>query len=125
MKRTSVLLMVLCFFAVVFAQQAIAQKVPDLAGNWSSVTKYPDKNVNEQWTIKQQGDKVTGTVKGDHGEMPFAGSIDNVGFFRVDVKDGDMVYKVRATLDDKTKDLDGSILIGAHEHVWAAKMAKK
>jgi len=124
MKRTSVLLMVLCFFAVVFAQQATAQKLPNLSGNWTAVTRMPDKNINEQWTIKQDGDKITGTVKGDHGPMTFAGTIDNVGFFRVDVKDGDMTYKVRATLDEKTKDMDGSILIGAHEHVWGAKMVK-
>lgn len=127
MKRTLGLLVVLCAFVGLYAQQATAQKgIYKVAGTWAAVTKMPDKNINETWTIQQNGDKITGTIKSDSGEYPFAGTIDDVGFFRVDVKVGDMVYKVRATLDKDTKDtLDGSILIGPHEHVWGAKLAKK
>jgi hypothetical protein len=122
MKRALGVVAVLGFCAVIFAGQAAAQKLANVAGNWTTTTKMPDRNTNEQWTIQQNGDKLTGTVKGDHGEMPFVGTIDEVGFFRVDVKVADMVYKVRATVDGNS--MDGSILIGKGEYLWSAKKSK-
>ena len=110
---------VLFLVAVLAVQQASAQKIANVAGTWVAVTKMPDRNINEQWTIQQSGDKLTGTVKSDHGELSFTGTIDDVGFFRVDIKDGDMLYKVRATLDNDS--LDGSITMGNKEHIWSAK----
>ena len=122
MKRSRVLRVVLCFFAVLVVRQASAQKIANLAGSWAAITRMPDRNISEQWTIQQTGDKLTGTVKGDHGELSFAGTIDDVGFVRVDVKAGDTVYKVRATLDNDS--LDGSITIGSKEYVWTAKKSQ-
>ena len=121
MKRALVLSAVLSFFAVL-GGQASAQKIANLAGSWAAITRMPDRNINEQWTIQQTGDKLTGTVKSDHGEIPFAGTIDDAGFIRVDVMAGDMMYKVRATLDNDS--MDGSITIGNKEYIWSAKRSQ-
>lgn len=122
MKRTLLLCAVLCFFTLLAPPQAPAQKIADLAGSWNAITRMPDHNITEQWTIQQTGDKLTGTVKGDHGEVPFVGTIDDAGFMRADVTAGDMVYKVRATLDNDS--MDGSITMGKKEYVWSAKKSQ-
>ena len=122
MKKTQLFGLLLCLFALIAVRQAFAQKIANIAGNWSTITKMADRNVREQWTIQQSGSQLSGTVKSDHGELSFTGTIDDVGFFRVDVKDGDVVYKVRATLDNDS--LDGSITMGAKEHIWSAKKLK-
>ncbi len=124
MKRAAISVAVLCLFVGTFAQVAKSQKkVPNVAGNWSAITRMPgNKDVTEDWTIQQKGDQLTCTVKGPNGEKTASGDIDNVGFFRVDIKDGDTTIKVRATLDENA--LDGSITIGKDEHLWAAKRKK-
>ena len=119
MKSKLVLCAVLCFFAVLGAGQTSAQKIANIAGSWAAITRMPDRNINEQWTIQQTGDKLSGTVKGDHGEIPFAGDIDDAGFVRIHVMAGDMIYKVRATLDNDA--MDGSITTGNKEYIWSAK----
>ena len=124
MKRTAILIGVLCFFVVTFAQVAPSQKVPNAAGNWDAITRTPDHHdFTEQWTIQQNGNKITAKVKTAHGELSVTGEIDEVGFFRVDYKDGDMTVKVRATLDNDA--LDGSVTIGKDEHLWTAKRKSK
>jgi hypothetical protein len=122
MKRTLICGALLCFFAALVGQQASAQKTANLTGSWAAVTRMPDRNINEQWTIQQSGDKLTGKVKTEQGELPFVGTIDSAGFIRIEVTAGDMVYKVRATLDNDS--MDGSITIGNKEHIWAAKKSK-
>jgi hypothetical protein len=123
MKRTAILLGVLCFFAATFAQVASTQKIPGVAGKWTATTRMPDGIVTEEWTVQQKGDKVTGTVKATSGQLPVSGTFSNAGFLRVDVKDGDKVYKVRATIDGD--ELDGSITTGVgKEYLWQAKRTK-
>ena len=122
MQRTAVIVAALCFTAVAFAQTISKQSIPSVAGNWAAVTKMPDRNINEQWALQQNGNRVTGTAKGETGELQIAGEIDEVGFLRVEVKDGDMTYKVRATLDSDS--LDGSLTMGKKEYIWAAKRSK-
>jgi hypothetical protein len=125
MKRTSVLLSVLCLFVLAPALVASAQQLPNIAGDWSATTRMPDRNVSERWTFQQAGGAITGSLKTDHGDLPVTGTIDDVGFIRIEVKGGDMDYKVRATLDKDSKDsMDGSILIGKKEYLWSAKLSK-
>jgi hypothetical protein len=123
MKRAAILLGVLCFFVATFAQVASSQKAPSAVGKWSVTTRMPDGNVTEEWTVSQKGDKVMGTVKTASGVLQMEGTLDNVGFFRVDVKDGDKSYKVRATMDKDS--MDGSITTGVgKEYLWQAKKIK-
>jgi hypothetical protein len=122
MKRTPILLTVLCFFAVLFAQLAVAQKAVNVTGNWDVTVKLPTGNVTEKWTVRQTGDKVTGTVKDAQGERPVEGAMVDKFFFRVTVKAADTDHLIRATAEEDS--MDGSITIGRKEYLWSAKRAK-
>lgn len=121
MKKAAMALGLLCFLVVMFPQRGSAQDVAKVGGTWDVTVRMPDSNVSEKWMLQQEGGKVTGTSKGPHGDLPLTGTVDNV-FLRVDVKDGDMTYKVRATVDADS--LDGSITMGKNEYLWSAKRNK-
>ena len=144
MKRTAILLTVLSFCAVsvVAAQQggtaapkAAAPKPaaksgtavparPTVSGSWDVTTRMPSGAVKEKWTVKQDGDKISGTVKtADGQEYPIDGEMVPPGyFFRVSVKFPDGEHLVRATADKDA--MDGSITIGRAEHLWSATKSK-
>jgi hypothetical protein len=120
MKKAAIALGFLCFLVVMFPQRGATQDVAKVGGSWDVTVRMPDKNVSEKWMIQQEGGKVMGTAKGAK-DMSFSGTVDNV-FLRVDLKDGDMTYKVRATVDNDS--LDGSITMGKNEYLWSAKKNK-
>jgi hypothetical protein len=131
MKRTAILLTVLCFFAVTFAHLAVAQqksgpveKAFNVAGNWDVTVRMPTGKVMEKWTIKQVGDKITATSKGPDGaDMPVTGEIVTRIFFRVSQKASDTERLIRATINDNNS-MDGSVTIGTAEHLWSATRSK-
>jgi hypothetical protein len=102
---------------------AAANQTPaNVAGKWNVTVRMPGHQVTEQWTIQQKGTAVTGTAKGEHGELPVSGTIEGE-FFRVTIRDGQKEYKVRATVDGEA--MDGSITLGAgDERLWFAKRAR-
>jgi hypothetical protein len=119
MKMTVVVLWFSCVFAATSLQVASGQTPVSVAGKWTVTMRMPGGTVSEQWTIQQKGTTVTGTAKGERGELPVSGTIEGA-FFRVTVKDGDKQYKVRATVDGGA--MDGSINLGVgDEHLWFAK----
>ena len=118
-KKYRAILWLLCGLILLVSQAASAQKKANVTGSWTAVTKMSDRNITEQWSIQQSGEMVTGTIKSEQGELPFMGTIDDAGFMRVDFKAGEIVYKVRATLDNDS--MDGSITIGKKEYIWTAK----
>lgn len=122
MKRTAILRTVICLFAVTFAQLASAQKPVNVTGNWDVTTRMPTGNVTEKWTIRQNGVKVTGTVKSSQGELPVSGEMVSGVFLRAAVKAADMEHLVRATAEKDA--MDGSIKIGRGEYLWFAKRSQ-
>jgi hypothetical protein len=108
-----------CLLAAPLRTPGASQTPVNVAGTWDVTVRMPGRIVSEQWTIQQKGMAVTGTAKGEHGELPVSGTIDGA-FFRVTVKDGEKEYKVRATVDGS--DMDGSITLGVGEaRLWFAK----
>jgi hypothetical protein len=98
-------------------QAAVGQATA--SGKWIVTVRMPGHTVSEEWTIQQKGTAITGTAKGERGELPVSGTLEG-GFFRVTVKDGDKQYKVRATVDGGA--MDGSITLGVGDaHLWFAK----
>ena len=121
MKRTAVLLSLVCLWTVMFQGAVSAQKAPSIAGQWDVTVRMPDRSMKEQWTIQQKGSAITATAKGER-ELPVSGSIDGA-FLRVTVKDGDKQYKVRATVDGN--EMDGSITYATgKEYLWIARRPK-
>jgi hypothetical protein len=123
MKRTAVVLSLVCVLAVTFQRVVSTQKPAGIAGKWSVTVRMPDRSMSEEWTIQQKGSAITATAKGERGELPVSGSIDGA-FLRVSVKDGDKQYKVRATVDGDA--MDGSVTYAVgKEYLWHAKKRQK
>jgi hypothetical protein len=79
----------------------------------------------EKWTVKQAGDKVSGTAKGPDGEAPIVGEIVTGGrFFRVQVQNGNVLKLIRASVSDDGNSMDGSCTIGTDEILWSATRSK-
>ena len=122
MKRNVILLAVVCLFAVAFTSVAAAQDTKMINGNWSATIHAPDKTMNETWMIKQDTTgKITGTAKGDKGELPLSGTMAG-NVFRGLVTDGDQHYQVHLTLDGD--DMDGTIRMGKNEYLLMLKKSK-
>src|ERR1051326_807766 len=117
--KVPILVFVFCLILTTFAQAAIAQKPVNVTGNWDVTVKTPSGNVTEKWTIRQAGNKVTGTVKTAGGDSAITGEMVSGVFLRVSFKEGDIEHLIRATAEKDA--MDGSITIGRSEYLWSAK----
>lgn len=123
MKRTAITVAILSFLAVSFAQLATSQEAAKVSGTWDVTIRMSDQKVSEQWTILQDGDSMTATIKGEHGELKVPCELNGANF-RSDFKDGSgMGNKVRASvLGDR---MDGSLTINdKKEYLWSATRSK-
>ena len=122
MKRNAILLAVFCLFVVTFAGMATAQVLTDqtakVAGDWTATIHTTDKTMTEQWMMKQDGVKITGTVKNDKGELPLTGTVEG-SVVRALVTDGDNHYQVHLNVDGG--DADGTIRMGKNEFLIMLK----
>ena len=117
MKKAPILLMALCVVAM--TQPALAQRPVNVTGNWVVTVRMPSGNVTEDWTVRQVGNKVTGTVKSAQGERPVTGEMVSGVFLRASFKEGEVEHLIRATAEKDS--MDGSITIGRSEYIWSAK----
>ena len=117
--KAPILLIVLCLSLMTFAQVTTAQKPVNVTGNWDVTVKMPSGNATEKWTVRQVGNKVTGTVKSAGAESSLTGEMVSGVFLRVSFKAGDVEHLIRATAEKD--DMDGSITIGRSEYLWSAK----
>src|SRR5205807_1898076 len=121
-KKAPIPLIAFCFLAMIFAEVALAQKPVAVAGNWVVTVKMPNGNVTQQWTLRQTGNNVNGTVKTPKGDVAIKGEVVSGVFLRVSFKDGDVEHLVRATADKES--MDGSVTIGRAEYLWSAKRSQ-
>jgi hypothetical protein len=93
-----------------------------VAGNWSvQIHSTIEGILNEQWIFKQEGSKVTGTVKNKSGELPLEGTLTGA-FLHATVTDGEKKYEVRATVVGN--EVDGTIKMGRNEFRMSAKRSQ-
>jgi len=90
----SILLML--FFAVPIAAQSA-----NAAGTWDTTLNSPQGTFNFQLILKQSGDKVTGIVKSQRGELPIEGT--------ATAKDVNLKYTIKFQENDMVITLAGSI----------------
>jgi hypothetical protein len=119
MKKSAVLAGALCVLAVAFALSA--QDTLKLAGTWDVTINNPDRTINEQWILEQDGEKLTGKVKNVRGELPLEGTVEGTTV-RVEVTNGEMKYVIHASVVGDS--MDGTIKMGKNEFLWRAKRAK-
>jgi hypothetical protein len=101
---------------------AATMPLSKMAGAWNvTIHSTVQGLLTEQWNLQQNGDKVTGTVKTDKGELPFEGSL-NGNIFLGNIKDGDKQYEVRGTAVGN--DFDGTIRMGKNEFLLGAKRSQ-
>jgi hypothetical protein len=99
-----------------------AKTVPNVAGSWDvQIYSTIEGAMNQRWTIRQDGNKVTGTVASNSGDLPLEGMLDGA-YLQATVRDGQKKYEVRATV--VAKEFDGSIKINRNEFRLAAKESK-
>lgn len=121
-KKAPIVLTALCLLAVTFAQLAVAQKPVAVAGNWVVTVRMPNGNVTQQWTLRQTGNNVSGTVKSPKGDLAIKGEMVSGVFLRASFKEGDVEHLIRATADKDA--MDGSVTIGRSEYLWSAKRSQ-
>src|SRR6185436_5039055 len=111
MKRTTILLAVLCFFAITFGRPAASQtaKPFDITGKWTATIHTTDKTVTETWDITHDGNKLMGKAKTQTGEGALSGTIDG-NIVRALVREGAQNHQVHLTVDGD--DMDGTIRMG-------------
>jgi hypothetical protein len=64
--------------SIVFANAGFAEapsQVPSVAGNWT--LSIPGKDRTMTYTLIQKGNALTGTLRGDRGNIPLKGTITN------------------------------------------------
>lgn len=119
MRRSVVLAGLLSMLVVTFA--VTAQDTPQLAGTWDITINNPDRTINEQWVVMQDGGTLSGTVKTARGDLSLEGTVEG-SVVRVQVTNGDMQYQIHATAVGDS--MDGTIKMGKNEYLWRAKRAK-
>jgi len=104
------------------AVAATAKAVPNIAGSWNvQIYSTIEGVMTQRWAIKQDGNKIAGTVTSKNGELPLEGTLDGA-YLHATVTDGQKKYDVRATV--VAKEIDGSIKINRNEFRLAAKETK-
>ena len=111
MKRNTFLLTVLCLFVMSVVRVAAAQEASQQAvgGTWTVNIHAGDKTTTEQWMLKQDGTKLTGTVKNERGELPLSGTVEGA-VLRAVVGDGASQSQVHIYVDGNKA--DGTIQTG-------------
>ena len=101
-------------FTLVFALliSSIAAMAADVSGAWACTVDSPQGQLDVTLTLKQDGDKVTGTLSSQMGDAPVTGTVkgSDIEFtMSMDAGGGNMVLKYNAKVDgDK---ISGSINI--------------
>jgi hypothetical protein len=119
MKKNALLAGLFCILAVALAVSA--QGTQQITGTWDVTINNPERMINEQWIVQQDGEKLTGKVKNVRGELPLEGTLEGTTL-RVQVTNGDMQYVIHATVTGDS--MDGTIKMGKNEFLWRAKRAK-
>ena len=96
-----------CFLLILFA---IVCAIPTLAqggaaGTWDVTLNSPQGTFNIQFNLKQDGEKLTGAVKGQRGEVPLEGTLkgkDVVLKWTTKFQDNDLPITLTGALDGST-----------------------
>jgi hypothetical protein len=104
------------------SEPATAAPIANMVGSWNvTIHSTIEGNLTEEWTVTQDGAKITGTVKSKNGDATLEGSLSGA-IFLGSVTNGDNKYIVRGTAVDN--DFDGTIRMGKNEFFLTAKRSK-
>jgi hypothetical protein len=93
-------LTVISFVLLLLSATSAAAQSANAAGTWDATFTSPQGTSNAQMILKQDGGKITGTIKDQRGEMPIEGTIDGKDLklkFTIKFQNNDMVISLAAT----------------------------
>ncbi len=104
MKRVLVVLAVCMFVAAMpaFSQDAAKPAPANVAGAWDTTLESPQGPMQVVTTIKQDGEKITGTQASPMGEAPLEGTIvgNEIKYtIKIDMQGNQMVISFTAKVD--------------------------
>jgi hypothetical protein len=97
-----------------------ANRYPTVAGEWNLLTSGPGPQLRAQWSIEQNGAKITGRLKDGNGEFALAGALAGP-VLRMEVTAGDRQEQVEATMDVFTNSMDGTLKINGKQYLLSAR----
>ncbi len=80
----------------------VAAQSNNSSGTWDATLTSPQGTFNVQMMLKQDGEKVTGVVKGQRGEIPIEGTLTGKDIklkYTIKFQDNDMLITLSGTLD--------------------------
>jgi hypothetical protein len=121
MKRNSILLVSMCAIAMMFAGIAAAQAAK-VAGSWDLSMQGRNGMQTSTLTLAQDGNKLTGTLKGGRGDSPVTGTVDgkNITFSVTrTTPNGEVTQVFTGTV--AADGLSGTVKMGQNDVPWTAK----
>ena len=85
----------------------------DVSGTWLMTVETQAGTGNPTFTLKQEGDKVTGNYKGQLGEAPVTGTMKGNELalsYKINAQGTDLVVKYTGTVDGKN--ISGKVSLG-------------
>ncbi len=100
----------------------LAATQQDLNGAWSLSFNTPNGVIDASATFKVDGEKVTGTISGQAGEVPFTGTLTGKSFtvtFDVQTPNGNLSVSMNGEQDGDT--MKGTFDFGQGTGDWTGK----
>jgi hypothetical protein len=93
-----------------------------IAGGWNvQIFSTTQGVLTQQWSLKQDGNNVSGTAKSKSGDLPFDAKMDGASLLGT-ITDGNNKYEVHGTV--VKNDFDGTIKMGKNEWRMTAKRSQ-
>ena len=90
------------FFVLILSATVVVAQSPDVNGTWDATLTSPQGTFNVKMALKQDGEKITGAVKGQNGELPLQGTLkgkDVTIKYTVNFQGNDLPITITATAD--------------------------
>ena len=95
-------LLVISFLFLVLCATTVVAQSPNAAGTWDAALTSPQGTFNVKLILKQDGEKLSGVVKGERGETPVEGTLIGKDIklkYTIKFQDNDMVIVLAGALD--------------------------
>ena len=93
---------VISFMLLVLCATATVAQSPNAAGTWDATLTSPQGTFNVQMVLKQDGEKVSGVIKGQRGETPVEGTLNGKDLklnYTIKFQDNDLPIVLTGVLD--------------------------
>ena len=113
-------------FAMLMGMTAVALAQGSVDGNWEMSMQGRQGMMTQTLMLKTDGNKLTGSIKGQRGEAPLEGTVDgNKISFTVtrQTPNGEMKQTFNGTVEGDS--IKGTVQMGENSRDWTAKRASQ